>query len=259
MKEKHGVLPPGASDPPIVTPKATIASLWGNRGKLTTQELLEKNLLRWVASSKQPFTVIESPAFQQGVSLPFTSRHTLRQRLLQDFDLQRVKLKEELAATCQTIALSLDIWTSKNHISILNIVGHWLTDEFEYREKVLEFTELRGPHSGEDLAAAVEGLLVELNLDRKLLSITGDKASNNERMVLQLFQNLQKICGTNPLFCGLGSYIRCLAHILNLIVKEILLALKSGNTDEAASICDNLDEGVHQSFRLLSPLESSGS
>jgi CelD/BcsL family acetyltransferase involved in cellulose biosynthesis len=37
-------------------------------------------------------------------------------------------------------------------------------------------------------------------------------------------------------------------------VKEILLALKSGNTDEAASICDNLDEGVHQSFQAVEPL-----
>jgi hypothetical protein len=185
LKEKHGILPPGITDLATGTPKSTIVSLWGNKGKLTVQELLEKNLLRWVTSSKQPFTVLESPAFQQifkdipGATLPFTSRHTLRQRLLEDFDLQRTTLKEELAATCQTIALSLDVWTSKNHIPILGIVGHWLTEDFVYREKVLEFTELHGPHSGENLAAAVEILLIELNLEHKLLSITGDNASNN--------------------------------------------------------------------------------
>lgn len=65
LKEKHGVLPPGVSGPPVVTPETTIVSLWENRDKLTTQELLEKNLLRWVASSKQPVIVIESPTFQQ--------------------------------------------------------------------------------------------------------------------------------------------------------------------------------------------------
>lgn len=67
-----------------------------------------------------------------GVLLPFTSRHTLRQRLLEDFNLQRVKLKEELAATCKTITLSLDVWISKNHLPILGIIGHWLTEGFKY-------------------------------------------------------------------------------------------------------------------------------
>jgi hypothetical protein len=119
---------------------------------------------------------------------------------------------------------------------------------------VLEFTELHGPHSGENLAAAVEILLIELNLEHKLLSITGDNASNNERIALQLFQNLQKTYRADPLFCGLGSYIRCLAHIINLIVKGILLTLKSSNTEEAAAICDNLDNREHHSFPAIEPL-----
>ena len=158
--------------------------------------------------------------------------------------------------TCQTIALSLDVWTSKNHIPILGVIDHWLTEEFEYREKVLEFKELHGPHSGENLAAAIQALLVELNLERKLLSITGDNASNNERMVLELFDSLQKTYGTDSLFCGLDSYIRCLAHIINLIVKDILQALKSGSAEEAASICNNLDKREYQQceFQFLGPL-----
>ncbi|OGE46980.1 hypothetical protein PENARI_c080G05268 [Penicillium arizonense] len=212
-------------------------------------------------NSKQAFTVIESPDLQQlfkdipGISLPFTSRNTLREPLLEDFNLQRAKLKEELATTCQTIALSLDVWTSKNHIPILGVIGHWLTEDFDYREKVLEFKELYGPPSGEYLAAAIQALLVELNLERKLLSIT-DNASNNERMAIQLCDNLKNSSGTNSLFRGLDSYIRCLAYIINLIVEDILLALKSGNTEEAASIYNNIDNAEHQSFefQIIEPL-----
>jgi hypothetical protein len=259
LKEKHGIVPPNDFDSIIAPRKSPLLSLWGSKATLTIQEALEKNILRWVVTSKQPFTVIESPDFQQlfkdipGISLPFSSRHTLRQRLLEDFDQYRVKLKEELAATCKTIALSLDVWTSKNHLPILGVIGHWLTEDFGYRERVLEFTELHGPHSGENLATAIEELLVELDLKHKLLSITGDNASNNERMVLQLFENLQK-SGANTLFCGLGSYVRCLAHIINLIVKDILSTLKSGNTEEATSICDSLDGGEYHTFQNLEPL-----
>ncbi|KAK9493270.1 hypothetical protein V1508DRAFT_353770 [Lipomyces doorenjongii] len=47
--------------------------------------------------------------------------------------------KEELLQTCGTIALSLDVWTSKNHFPILGIIAHWL---FQHREKVLEFQNM---------------------------------------------------------------------------------------------------------------------
>ncbi|KAK9241907.1 hypothetical protein V1506DRAFT_509965 [Lipomyces tetrasporus] len=236
LKEKHGILPPGVPEPVVAAPKSTIVSLWGNKEKLTFQELLEKNLHRWVISSKQPFTVVESPTFRQifkdmpGMSLPFTSRQTLRQRLMEDSS------------------------NVKNSLPVLGIIDHWLTEEFDYREKVLEFKELHGPHSGENLATAVEEVLIELDLEHKLLSIAGDNASNNERMALMLSESLQTKCETNPLCRGLGSYVRCLAHIIHLIVKDILVALKSGNTEEADAICDNLDEGEHQSLRALEPL-----
>ncbi|KAK9234129.1 hypothetical protein V1525DRAFT_321626, partial [Lipomyces kononenkoae] len=59
LKEKHGILPPGVTEQAVATPKSTLVSLWGKNENLTFQELLEKNLLRWVISSKQPFTVVE--------------------------------------------------------------------------------------------------------------------------------------------------------------------------------------------------------
>jgi hypothetical protein len=84
---------------------------------------------------------------------------------------------------------------------------------------------------------------IELNLERKLITITGDNASNNEQMVSELSQNLRRKFGVDPIFCGLDSYIHCLAHILNLIVKDILQSLKSSNIEEAHAICNNFKEG----------------
>ena len=87
--------------------------------------------------------------------LPFESRSTVKRRLDEQFDIQRQQLKEKLAITCKSIALSLDIWTSKNQLPILGIIGHWLTEDFLYKERVLEFIELQGIHSGENLATAI--------------------------------------------------------------------------------------------------------
>jgi hypothetical protein len=68
------------------------------------------------------------------VSLPFNSSHTITQRIDSDFDYYRAQLINKLMHTCSTIALSLDIWTSKNHKAILAVIRHWLTPDFKYQE-----------------------------------------------------------------------------------------------------------------------------
>jgi hypothetical protein len=247
--EKHAILSPQlhftASNK---TEQPTIVDYMAKNKNLSHQQLLEKNILRWIIKDKHAFTTVESPAFHQifhdipGISLPPSSRSTLRRRLVETFKIQRLQLKEELAVTCKSIALSLDIWTSKNHLPILAIIGHWLTEDFKYQEKVLEFTELHGIHSGENLATAVQCTLSELDLESKVIAITGDNASNNEVMASELYHALKE-SSPEIQFHGVDSYIRCLAHILNLIVKDILRALKSGSTQEAYAVCDSLREG----------------
>ncbi|ODQ74594.1 hypothetical protein LIPSTDRAFT_70264, partial [Lipomyces starkeyi NRRL Y-11557] len=134
---------------PAKKPKSSTLAYIGQREKFSPQKLLGKNILRF----RQIFHDIP------GITLPFMSRSVLRQRLADDFAAQRANLKEELLHTCRTIALSLDVSTSKNNLPILGVIGHWVTEDFQYREKVLDFKELQGSHSGENLAAAVEGTL----------------------------------------------------------------------------------------------------
>ncbi|KAJ5084978.1 hypothetical protein N7532_009749 [Penicillium argentinense] len=117
-----------------------------------------------------------------------------------------------------------------------------------YREKLLEFAELQGIHSGENLAIAVENMLIELSLKDKLISITGDNASNNEAMASELFFSLSDRPSVEeampaPLYRSLDSYISCLAHVLNLIVKNILPNLGSGTMEQAQVACDCLQAG----------------
>lgn len=251
---RHGIFPPTVAAP-APSQQQSIVALLTKMEDLTVQQRLEKNILRWVVISKQPFTCVDNLDFKQifldipGVLPPFPTRYTLRQAICKEFEKQRLTLKSDLATTCSTIALSLDAWTSSNSLPVLAIVGHWLTADFEYRHKVIEFTELQGPHSGENLAATVETCLLELDLVSKLLSITGDNASNNEAMVSDLHRRLsarlevQGKLETELRFQGSYSYIRCLAHILNLIVKDILRNLGSGSRAEADRACDNLGSG----------------
>lgn len=88
--EKHSMFPPSYNDTHSKSKKPSIFNLLTNQETLSVQQRLEKNLIQWVVQDKQAFTVIESLAFQQifedipGISLLFSSRSTLRRRLIEN-------------------------------------------------------------------------------------------------------------------------------------------------------------------------------
>lgn len=74
------------------------------------------------------------------------------------------------------ICLTCDIWTSPNAKSILAITCHWLSDDFEQKELLLDAVEMRESHSGEKISEQVLKVLCDYNLQNKnffeLLQIT---------------------------------------------------------------------------------------
>ncbi|KAN0072167.1 hypothetical protein V8E54_009896 [Elaphomyces granulatus] len=183
------------------------------QSRVEVMKTFEKNLTRWIVAGDMAFSSIESPLFQltindiPGISMPFKSRNTLTSRISAEFELDRARLVEELAHQRR-------IYSS-----------HWLSEDFVYKEAVLEFAEIEGTKTGENMGGMVLALLQELNIETKLLSITGDNASNNETLM----------------DTGRASFIRCLAHILNLIVKKLLETLKSGNRASAEESIQQVD------------------
>ena len=111
--------------------------------------------------------------------MPIKTADTLFNRIKEEFYLSRASVKEELARSSRTLALSLDVWTSENQIAIIGILSHWITPDFEKRDKLLEFTEINGPYSRENLAEVILKILAELDIALKLLTIIGDNAGNN--------------------------------------------------------------------------------
>jgi hypothetical protein len=226
---------------------------------------VEEMLVRWVIQTRQPFTVVEHPAFKAlieatGASLPIKAADTLSNRIKEEFHSSRAYVKEELAKSSRTLALSRDVWTSGNQIAIMGIIGHWITPDFEKRYELLEFTEINGPNSGEDLAEVVLKMLAELDIAPKLLTITGDNAGNNGTLCDSLHDQLLKKYDNDddrfrirPLmrFRGRQSFIPSLAHILNLICKDVLASLRAGSAREAKAILDDMAIHTSPAFNSL--------
>jgi len=84
---------------------------------------------------------------------------------------------------------------------------------------------MSGRHTGEYLARELEALLKSFGIEKKVLTITCDNASNNDAMIKAL--NLEG-------FRGAESRIRCFPHILNLAVKATLSQFANRLEDEEA-------------------------
>ena len=236
------------------------------RARLTARE----STRRWFVKSRQPFSLVESSDFQEmflahGNQCAYKCSKTLRNHIYDDFILRRDKLKYDLEVNCVSISFTLDMWTSPSRKPIFAIIGHWFTPDFEEKEEVLEFIRVEGEHSGERLAEITMQLLQNLKLKDKLFAITGDNASNNGTLCYHLFQQLKEEYDDQPSlvrpqmrFHGKLSFIRCLAHVINLVCKDVLNDLKAGTATEAKALLDRLDK-QHKHNRYRIPMDNSRS
>ncbi len=89
---------------------------------------------------------------------------------------------------------------------------------------VLDFVKLCESHTGKYLSKSLVGCLREYGIDKKILGVVCDNASNNDTLVSELELELG---GQN----GRRTRIRCFAHILNLAVKAILTPFSRAFTE----------------------------
>ena len=66
------------------------------------------------------------------------------------------------------MSLTINGWTTHNHISLLGITIHWIDDDWMLRECVLALEKLEGEHSGEYLAKVLRTVLKEFSLEKKV-------------------------------------------------------------------------------------------
>lgn len=116
------------------------------------------------------------------------------------------------------------------------------------------------------MATVICTMLQELKLESKLIAIIADNADNNKTLVDHLHIQLLKSYDDEPdvsglrnlkplmRFQGQKSYIRCLVHILNLIVKDILLQLKLGTMKSAKQVLTDMELNHTKTFSLIGPI-----
>ena len=99
------------------------------------------------------------------MSLP--SGNTLRCVIPTKFDDEKVKMRQ-LFQPIEKVSLTVDTWTTTNHLTILGIIIHWIDDMWNLHECVLVVQQLCGSHGGAHMSRVLHEVLVDYNLTDKV-------------------------------------------------------------------------------------------
>jgi hypothetical protein len=150
--------------------------------------------------------------------VPFISRNTVKADLVKMYLREKEKVKSMLSVCPGRICLTSDLWTSLTTDGYICLTAHFISKDWVLMKRVLNFSFMPPPHSGNALSDMVLHLLQEWGIDKKIFTITLDNASANDRCADLLKQKLNI---KKALLCdGEFFHLRCCAHILNLIVQD---------------------------------------
>ncbi|XP_058601280.1 uncharacterized protein LOC131520814 [Onychostoma macrolepis] len=147
-----------------------------------SQKTIDLAVVNFIVQGLHPFGVVEQTGFVDLIhctqpDYTVMSRTTLRERI----DKCTKQMKEKLKNAVQTvkyIATTTDCWTAHRQ-SFIGATAHWIEpDTLERKSVALACKRLKGTHSYDVLASALNDIHSEYNIREKIVRTTTDNASN---------------------------------------------------------------------------------
>ena len=112
--------------------------------------------------------------------------------------------------------MTSDIWTNQSNDPFTCVTSHYTDSNWKLKKKVLGFRIIYHLHDGSAIHESMTSVFRKYNIENNIFSITFDNASNNTS-VIDLFIKIVRGGPVNEIF-----HVRCVCHIINLIVQECL-------------------------------------
>ncbi|GJZ00992.1 zinc finger BED domain-containing protein RICESLEEPER 2 [Tanacetum coccineum] len=183
------------------------------------EKAIKKSLIELIVLAELPFKFVQHPAFikysknlQPKYTLP--SRHTISRDVSKFYLEEKKKLLRFLGNPNHTIHLTTDTWTSTcQKINYMVITAHFVDDDWVMHKRVINFKRINS-HRGEDIGRKLLKCINKWGI-KNVMTITVDNITSNDKALRYLIEHLPSMYDNGKHF-----HIRCMAHILNLVVKD---------------------------------------
>ncbi|GBE83702.1 hypothetical protein SCP_0507580 [Sparassis crispa] len=187
------------------------------------QGTYERIVAEWVAACDQPFSEVEKPEFKRMMqysshpSVTIPSTNTIKSKIMDIDDDVISDIKTMLATTSGKFSLALDCWTSNN---------------WDLEEVMIDFREVIGEHSGENLVEVVWQTIKMYGLKGRIQAVIADNATNNDTLLVSLERHFT---AKGIPFREKLAQLRCMPHTVHLAALELLDAIGASKTPNAAN------------------------
>ncbi|KAM1985065.1 hypothetical protein ACFX16_013266 [Malus domestica] len=191
-----------------------------------SQEKAVEGIVEYIVLEEVPFSVVETEGFRRMMykvqpRLHVPSRRTIVRDLFNMYATMKDQLKKEIHN--HRVSLTTDTWTSVQNLNYMVLTAHFVDDEWDMHKRILNFC-LISSHEGKEIGKLVEQCLVEWGIE-KVMCISVDNASANKVAIEYIVRKMQKWSNSKIVMNGKFMHVRCLAHIINLVVKDGLKRL----------------------------------
>lgn len=196
-------------------------------------------LVKMIIMDELPFKFVLGMGFKQFMAIAcprfvIPSRWTIQRDCYQLFLDESKRLKSFFRKSPVRICLTTDTWTSMQKINYMCVTAHYIDNEWKLNKKLLSFTPI-STHRGKDIGMAIEKILNDWNI-QKIFTVTVDNASSNDTAISYLKEKMRYDVHS-VMQCEL-MHIRCVAHIINLIVVDGL------SINEVSSSIEKVRESI---------------
>ena len=134
---------------------------------------MRKKLVRWIVISQQPFTVTEEPTFREFVqslhpAAKLPTANTIKKNIIDCYSTEIKKIQEMLQNFSDRISYTIDIWTSISAKAFLAITAHFINKEWELQSVIVDFIQIWGKHTGENIKEIFISFLQDFEIQSKV-------------------------------------------------------------------------------------------